>query len=222
MTLQNVIKPFSAFHRLPISNLSSKFDIPAIITAMAKPLPKPDDQSLETDELCKLVLQEMRKAGISRGSLGENILCRSGTAAGIILARPKPWDELNHRGKEVFRRLLNWWNLGGKIRVALCRLTKEEVAMVTGLKNGRSTGPEKRSHKPRTVFTKHQKKELMKVFCKDQSMPPMDRRIELAKSLNLEEKIVSNFFKNCAKRLMTGHLKPERIMDIMLGDDELR
>lgn len=91
-----------------------------------------DDEELDTVDIARRILSELKERCIPQTALAEKILARSQGTLSDLLRMPKPWSVMKN-GRATFQRMSNWLGLDPDVRRALCFLPKEDVARITGL-----------------------------------------------------------------------------------------
>ncbi|KAM3723418.1 Homeobox protein [Dirofilaria immitis] len=190
----------------------------------------------DTSEIARLVKDRLHSNGISQKTFGDVVLGVSPGGVSELLAKPKTWEQLSPRARDLYRKMNEWLiELDGNRRI-------EEISTSTSLLSSSftttfssmvhtlaSTGaltktlsPHKRKASlnttvvgelpkkaQRTVITDQQKEALKHVFERDQH--PNQRTIEqLSQTLSLSTRTVSNWFHNYRTR-QKASLKAENL-----------
>uniref|UniRef100_A0A1I7V8V1 Homeobox protein cut-like n=1 Tax=Loa loa TaxID=7209 RepID=A0A1I7V8V1_LOALO len=180
----------------------------------------------DTSEIARQVKDRLHSSGISQKTFGDVVLGVSPGGVSELLAKPKTWEQLSPRARDLYLRMSEWLGeLDGNRRVhetstptplLSSSLTATFSNMVDTLASTgaltKSLSPQKRKaalnttavgelpkKAQRTVITDQQKEALKHVFERDQH--PNQRTIEqLSQTLSLSTRTVSNWFHNYRTR----------------------
>ncbi|CAL2039083.1 unnamed protein product [Caenorhabditis brenneri] len=175
-----------------------------------------DVDYIDTIDLISKIAQEIKDHSIHQEVLAEKVMCRTQGTLSEMLSRPKQWHELT-TGHQTYLRLHNWLSQPVETRLAILKMTPEDINKVIGppppptcrlffdslellliypfFINPKS-GEES---KKKFVFGNHQKSVLEAVFQQNRNPTTLDKQ-QLADELKLEYKTVKNFFDNARRR----------------------
>ncbi|OZC08702.1 CUT domain protein [Onchocerca flexuosa] len=180
----------------------------------------------DTSEIARQVKDRLHSNGISQKTFGDVVLGVSPGGVSELLAKPKTWEQLSPRARDLYRKMSEWLGeLDGNKRI---QETSTSAALLSSsltttfsstVDTMTSTGAlaktlslQKRKASlnttaageipkkaQRTVITDQQKEALKHVFERDQH--PNQRTIEqLSQTLSLSTRTVSNWFHNYRTR----------------------
>ncbi|KAL4003042.1 CUT domain family protein [Acanthocheilonema viteae] len=180
----------------------------------------------DTSEIARQVKDRLHSSGISQKTFGDVVLGVSPGGVSELLAKPKTWEQLSPRARDLYLKMSEWLSeLDGNRKIqetsastALLSssLTPSLSSMVDTLTSTgaltKTLSPQKRKatlnttaagelpkKAQRTVITDQQKEALKHVFERDQH--PNQRTIEqLSQTLSLSTRTVSNWFHNYRTR----------------------
>uniref|UniRef100_A0A158Q7Q3 Homeobox protein cut-like n=1 Tax=Elaeophora elaphi TaxID=1147741 RepID=A0A158Q7Q3_9BILA len=180
----------------------------------------------DTSDIARQVKDRLHSNGISQKTFGDVVLGVSPGGVSELLAKPKTWEQLSPRARDLYLKMSEWLSeLDGNRRIqetstssALLpsSLTATLSSMVDTLTSTgaltKTLSPQKRKaalntttagelpkKAQRTVITDQQKEALKHVFERDQH--PNQRTIEqLSQTLSLSTRTVSNWFHNYRTR----------------------
>uniref|UniRef100_A0A8R1TZ02 Homeobox protein cut-like n=1 Tax=Onchocerca volvulus TaxID=6282 RepID=A0A8R1TZ02_ONCVO len=180
----------------------------------------------DTSEIARQVKDRLHSNGISQKTFGDVVLGVSPGGVSELLAKPKTWEQLSPRARDLYRKMSEWLGeLDGNKRIqetststALLSssLTTTFSSMVDTMTStgalaktlslqkrkaslNTTTAGEIPKKAQRTVITDQQKEALKHVFERDQH--PNQRTIEqLSQTLSLSTRTVSNWFHNYRTR----------------------
>uniref|UniRef100_A0A0N4ZQM8 One cut domain family member n=1 Tax=Parastrongyloides trichosuri TaxID=131310 RepID=A0A0N4ZQM8_PARTI len=152
--------------------------------------------TINTHELCNFVADEIKKCSVSQSLFAKRVLNRSQGTLSDILRNPKPWDKLK-TGKNTFKRMYEWSLLPEKERRII--LTSDKDIIFQCREDDDKDIGRKRKKAPRIIYTKEQKEYLNKKFIENRK-PCKQGLQEIAETVNLPYRCVSNFFMNTRRK----------------------
>ncbi|CAG9535177.1 unnamed protein product [Cercopithifilaria johnstoni] len=187
---------------------------------------KEDLLMADTSEIARQVKNRLHSSGISQKTFGDVVLGVSPGGVSELLAKPKSWEQLSPRARDLYLKMSEW--LGELDENRRIQETSASTALLSSsltpafssvVDTLTSTGaltktlsPQKRKaivnttaagelpkKAQRTVITDQQKEALKHVFERDQH--PNQRTVEqLSQTLSLSTRTVSNWFHNYRTR----------------------
>ncbi|CAL2039080.1 unnamed protein product [Caenorhabditis brenneri] len=155
---------------------------------------------IDTVDLISKIAQEIKDHSIHQEVLAEKVMCRTQGTLSEMLSKPKQWHELT-TGRQTYLRLHNWLSQPLETRLAILKMTPEDVNKVIGPPPPTTCrNPTSREEpKKKFVFSDYQKSVLEAVFKQNRNPKKLEQQ-QLAEELKLEFKTVKNFFDNARRR----------------------
>lgn len=190
-----------------------------------------DESYIDTVDLSRRILDELKQYSIPQTLFAERILARSQGTLSDLLRNPRPWNEMKS-GKDTYRRMFNWLQQPLHIRLSILNLydfngtlngdmfspantTKRKLFSDTEYENGSEPFPKK----ARFMFTEKQKSALMAIFNETDRLPK-DLMEKVADRLGLAPNCVNNFFMNARRRQKINKPKSSKRSNANITYDE--
>uniref|UniRef100_A0A8B9NX98 One cut domain family member n=1 Tax=Apteryx owenii TaxID=8824 RepID=A0A8B9NX98_APTOW len=152
------------------------------------PAPAGPLEEIDTKEVARRVVGELKRYSIPQAIFAERVLCRSQGTLSDLLRNPKPWSKLKS-GRETFKRMWRWlqepeFQRMAALRLEACKRKEQEQG---------------RGERQRLVFTELQRRTLRAVF-RANRRPSKELQLAIARQLGLRLATVGNFFMNARRR----------------------